>query len=371
MSRRRPSSRAPVRPRAFGPLGAVALAGVLGGSFAGCGSDEIPPPLSVMDGDPTAHDQALTDAIFEGVEPDAVVATVDGEPVHASDVAAWLDLHPGLTVEDAVQDLVDARLGANAARALRDEENAARFDIIERSARIRGRVLAWHRMFVRDPADLVPPDDLVDAWVAEPANTTRYGRPELARASQVLFRLGPDAPAELVATVEERATALADGLRADEGADIYALAEAGRFAHEAVDATSGYTVRIELGLIFPPEDSGEPNWPGIRVVVPEFAEAVFAAEPGTIVGPLRTEFGMHVVLVEGILPADVPDADTIRDRAVELLERDRRREHMIERMTDLRANLDIQIAEDNINLLALTGVERAAAVAQSRAATLR
>ena len=37
-------------------------------------------------------------------------------------------------------------------------------------------------------------------------------------------------------------------------------------------------------------------------MVPEFERAAFTAEPGTLVGPVRTTFGWHLILVEAHIP---------------------------------------------------------------------
>lgn len=340
---------------------------------SGCGQDDtIPPPLNVMDGDPTEHERALSERVFDGIEADRVVATVEGGTIVASEVAAWLDLHPDLTVEDAVRDLVDARLAALAAVDLREDANATRMDIVERDARIRGRVLAWYDTTVRASDEVAPPEALVDAWVDEPANTTRYGRPPLARASQVIFRV-PQGGADAHAAAGDRARAFARRLSAEPTVDIEALHRLGQAEQTAVSELedAGFSVAIEAGLIFPEVDSGAPNWPGLQAVVPEFAEAVFGAEPGDLLPAFDTAYGWHVVLVEEFLPGEIPSDDEIRAVAVELLERERAGNVMYDRMAELRGSLELEIAEDDIVLLALTGLERAAAVAERRAATLR
>lgn len=59
--------------------------------------------------------------------------------------------------------------------------------------------------------------------------------------------------------------------------------------------------------------------------VPEFDEAVWSAQPGQVVGPVQTQFGWHVIRVDGFrtIPleevADRIRADIARDRAQEAL----------------------------------------------------
>jgi peptidyl-prolyl cis-trans isomerase C len=43
---------------------------------------------------------------------------------------------------------------------------------------------------------------------------------------------------------------------------------------------------------------GDLGWFGRGQMVPEFENAAFAAEKGAVVGPVRTKFGYHLILVK-------------------------------------------------------------------------
>ncbi|HEX8384969.1 MAG TPA: peptidyl-prolyl cis-trans isomerase [Rubricoccaceae bacterium] len=70
---------------------------------------------------------------------------------------------------------------------------------------------------------------------------------------------------------------------------------------------------------------GDLGWFGRGRMVAEFDEAVFAAPTGQVVGPVQTQFGLHLVLVEGrstqeaeLVQISRPvqaDADAVRERA--------------------------------------------------------
>lgn len=49
-------------------------------------------------------------------------------------------------------------------------------------------------------------------------------------------------------------------------------------------------------------------------LVPELDKAVFAATPGSILGPIETKSGWHVILVEQRLPSEVPAFESVKDR---------------------------------------------------------
>lgn len=46
-------------------------------------------------------------------------------------------------------------------------------------------------------------------------------------------------------------------------------------------------------------------------MVPEFEEAVFAAEAGQVVGPVKTQFGFHIIRVDELMPASVQPMEAV------------------------------------------------------------
>jgi peptidyl-prolyl cis-trans isomerase D len=48
---------------------------------------------------------------------------------------------------------------------------------------------------------------------------------------------------------------------------------------------------------------GDLGWFGRGQMVAEFEDAVFAAKPGEIIGPIKSQFGYHIIKIEGFRPA--------------------------------------------------------------------
>ena len=60
-------------------------------------------------------------------------------------------------------------------------------------------------------------------------------------------------------------------------------------------------------------NGGDLGWFGLGMMVKPFEEAVVAAEVGKVVGPVKTDFGYHLILVKETRFAAQPTLDDIRD----------------------------------------------------------
>lgn len=147
----------------------------------------------------------------------------------------------------------------------RDEERVIRYLLVE-TARLR-------RTLPVEEADL-------KAYYDEHIDDFLQG--EQASARHILIRLAPDATEAQQGEAELRAGGVANIARS--GADFAALA-----AEQSDDPGSK-----ELG--------GDLGWFGRGSMVSEFEDAVFSAKPGDIVGPIKSQFGYHVIKVEGFRP---------------------------------------------------------------------
>lgn len=60
-------------------------------------------------------------------------------------------------------------------------------------------------------------------------------------------------------------------------------------------------------------NGGDLGWFGAGMMVKPFEDAVIAAEVGKVVGPVKTDFGFHLILVKETRLAALPTLDDIRD----------------------------------------------------------
>jgi len=60
-------------------------------------------------------------------------------------------------------------------------------------------------------------------------------------------------------------------------------------------------------------NGGDLGWFGLGMMVKPFEDAVVAATPGTVVGPVQTDFGWHIIKVNEARDAAKPTIDEVRD----------------------------------------------------------
>ena len=159
------------------------------------------------------------------------------------------------------------------------------------------------------PTLLVTPQSIseADAQAQYERNLSRYASPEQVRVSHILVPLREDAPADAVKQAEEKVAAIRQELAA--GKPFAEVAN----AHNGPNAAG---------------PGGELGWIQHGQTVPPFDAAAFALEPGAVSEPVRTTFGLHLILVHekkaaGTLPfAEVEKSirdDLARQRGLEKL----------------------------------------------------
>jgi len=172
---------------------------------------------------------------------------------------------------------VAAYYEANAEDFRRDEERVIRYLVVETSR--------LQRMM---PVE----EDELRSYYDEHREEFRVG--EQARASHILFRVAPGADA----TADAEARAAANGVAeiARRGVDFAELAR-----QHSDDPGSK-------------DNGGDLGWFGRGQMVPEFEQAVFGAKPGEIVGPIKSQYGYHLIRVDGFRPERVQPFEEVEDQ---------------------------------------------------------
>ncbi|HUP29379.1 MAG TPA: SurA N-terminal domain-containing protein [Usitatibacter sp.] len=159
--------------------------------------------------------------------------------------------------------------------------HAAEFAIPER-ARVEYVELSLDSLAARAE---VPPEELKKAY-DEGMERSQWGQPEERRASHILIATKAEDKEPALKAAEAKARAILEQVRKNPKS----FADLAK--KESQDPGSG-AQGGDLGFFQP------------KVMVKPFADAVFAAKKGEIVGPVKSDFGYHVILVTDIKPAKV------------------------------------------------------------------
>jgi parvulin-like peptidyl-prolyl isomerase len=155
-------------------------------------------------------------------------------------------------------------------------------------ARLRDTIL-MNKVFGRE---LRQREDLADNELRERYNREkeRFRLPERARLREIIV-IKPDDPAKVEAA-RQRAN------------DLAAQARAGDFAKLATTSSDSGTKAKggDLGEVA----RGE--------LLPDLDKAVFNATAGTVLGPIESKSGWHILKVEARLPSEVPAFESVKDR---------------------------------------------------------
>ncbi len=158
----------------------------------------------------------------------------------------------------------------------RNQERVIRYLVVETNK--------LRRLLEVDQAEL-------EAYYNERLDDFREG--EQVHARHILFRVAAGASPTESAEAELKANQVAELARGE--ADFAQLAE--QHSDDPGSKTNG----------------GDLGWFGRGRMVGEFEEAVFGATPGEIVGPVKSQFGYHVIKVEGYRPDRIRPYEEVQE----------------------------------------------------------
>lgn len=197
------------------------------------------------------------------------------------------------------------------------EANAADYRIQEKR---KIRFLAIDAETLR--AEIVVASQDVENYYSD--NIDQYSTPEQVRASHILFNIED----EDETVVRERAGAVLAEVRG--GADFATLAET--HSDDVGSATLG----------------GDLDFFSRDRMVPEFEEAAFSMESGTISDLVRTEYGFHIIKVVEKREAANRPLDEVREQIADQLEGERAQARADALATELSAGLNVPADLDRV-----------------------
>ncbi|MDX2079359.1 MAG: peptidylprolyl isomerase [Terrimicrobiaceae bacterium] len=161
-----------------------------------------------------------------------------------------------------------------------------------------------------------------DAQKFYDSNKEEFENPETVKASHILFMVDEDATPETVKEKEDAAKAAL--ARAKKGEDFSALAK------ELSEEPGAKETGGDLGFFSKDR------------MVPEFADAAFSQKTGEVGGPIRTQFGWHVIKVEDKKPAGTTPFDEVKDQINAFLKSSKQREAVQAVLKSLKDSAQIE-----------------------------
>ena len=201
----------------------------------------------------------------------------------------------GLTVSpQEIQNAVErlkSQYGLSSDEEFNDSLRRSGMSRAEMELRLRDTLLT-NKVFSRE---LRSREELTDKELRERYDRERedYRLPERARLREIVLTVPEGADAATVAETEQKAQTIVSAARG--GEDFASLVTQ---HSESPSKDQGGSI----GLVA----KGE--------LIANLDEAVFAAAPGTVIGPVRTRAGFHIMSVDERLPSEVPAFESIKDR---------------------------------------------------------
>lgn len=193
-------------------------------------------------------------------------------------------------VNDATERL-KAQYGIKTDQEFNESLQKSGMSRVEMEGRLRDTLLT-NKVFARE---LRSREELSDRELREryEAEKEQYRLPERARLRELVLLIPSDADEAAIGQLAVQADDLAKAART--GADFTKLVtDHSQSASKEQGGDIGTVAKGEL--------------------IPALDQAVFAAQAGSIVGPVRTRSGFHVVKIEERLPSEVPGFDAVKDR---------------------------------------------------------
>ncbi|MEQ1952118.1 peptidylprolyl isomerase [Mesorhizobium yinganensis] len=270
--------------------------------------------LLTVSGVALAQETAAEPSKAAAVDPNKVIATVDGQPVTEADLQQAiqdLDQQFARLPEEqkraaALSAVIEIRLLADEARAKgfdKSDEYKRRMAFLEQRA-LHGEVIE------KEVAATITDEDVRKRYDTEMANTPPVNE---VHARHILVK------------TKEEAEAVIKQL--DGGAKFEDIAK-----EKSSDPGSG-------------AQGGDLGWFGPGQMVPEFETAAFALEPGSYTKqPVQSQFGWHIILVEDKRAKQPPAFEQVKEQFRSLL----LREKYFALVKQLRADGKIEVTDPDL-----------------------
>lgn len=176
------------------------------------------------------------------------------------------------------------------------------------------------------------------------SNAQLYTVPMMVRARQILFKLNKDDPKEKETLVLEKAKRV--------------LAE----ANEEKESFAALAAKYGEGPSA--QNQGDLGFFSRGRMVKAFEDAAFDAPLKTPIGPIKTDYGYHLIFVEQKTPERVATLEEVRNRISEMLSRNKESRKAENLLNNLRKHARLHIFDDSLSELDYRGKKEAEVAAK-------
>lgn len=306
-----------------------------------------------------------------------VVATVDGEPVKKQDLERVVqavvgsggrnmqDLLPGekheayesllntiiidrlvskQAIGETVSDLdVESRFGDLMKQyptplAFKEQVKKAGETEAHIKTNIRGQLAQQQWLQKRIADDIkVTPQEVEKFYRESPPN--KFDEPEIIRARHLLVAVRKDAPPEDAVEAEDKVKALLVRVKQGESNKTESFEAVAR---QQSDDLAARDTPATATAPAKPGNGGDLGWFTRDRIMPEFGDVAFRLKPGEIGGPVRTQFGFHLIQLVDRKPARTASLDEARDQIAAYIQGEKRQAAIGRLVAGLRTQAKVQ-----------------------------
>lgn len=176
-------------------------------------------------------------------------------------------------------------------------------------------------------------------------NIDKFKYPEKVRASHILIAVNPQEMTEVVKSDPKNANLSEAEVKAKVNQEIAAKeAKAKKLFAEAKKDPSSFAKLAKENSEDPTsaEKGGELGFFAANEMVPEFSKASFGAKPNTVVGPVKTQFGYHIIYVKDRMAAGQEPFEKVKTSIKDFLTNQKQLEQIDKLVESLKKNAKIE-----------------------------
>ncbi len=196
-------------------------------------------------------------------------------------------------------------------------------------------------------AESLGSSDVTDADAKEfyNKNIEKFKFPDKVRASHILISVNPEEITEIVKSDSKNANLTEAEVKAKVQAEIKAKeAKAKELFNQAKQDPSNFAklAKDNSDDTVSAQKGGDLGFFAKQEMVPEFANAAFGAKPETVVGPVKSQFGYHIIYVKDRMAAGQKPFEKEKNSIKEYLKNQKQLEKVDQLVESLKKNAKIE-----------------------------